>query len=63
LGARIKKHNNSKIGAKYTKSRRPVKLIYSEKLPTKRQAMKREIEIKKLTRRGKKLLVLSGKYK
>jgi len=60
LDARIKKHNNSITGAKYTKSRRPVKLIYSEILLTKTQAMKRENEIKKLTRREKEMLVLSN---
>lgn len=61
IDARIKEHNYSKTGAKYTKSRRPVKLIYSEKLLSKIQAMKREIEIKKLARREKEILVLSYK--
>jgi len=61
LDSRINEHNNSKIGAKYTKSRRPVKLIYSEILRSKSQAMKREVVIKKLTRRGKETLMLINK--
>ena len=39
-------HNNG-TGAKYTKARRPVKIIYWEKFKTKSLAMKREAEIKK----------------
>ncbi len=39
-------HNKGQ-GAKYTKSRRPIKIIYWEKLKTKSLAMKREAEIKK----------------
>jgi len=60
LNLRIENHNSSKNAAKYTKSRRPVKLIYSEKLPSKSHAMKREIQIKKLTRKGKGKLILSN---
>ena len=58
LDSRIKEHNCSRTGAKYTKGRRPVKLIYSEKLQSKSSAMKRENEIKKLNRREKEGLVL-----
>lgn len=52
-------HNGLKkgIGAKYTRSRRPVKIVYSEKLVSKSLAMKREREIKKLTREEKEKLV------
>ncbi len=50
LPKRIQAHNTSQTGAKYTKSRRPVTLQYSEICQTKSQALKREIEIKKLTR-------------
>jgi putative endonuclease len=57
LVARIEEHNTGKNGAKYTKNRRPVKLIYSEKLETKSQAMKREIQIKKLNRLQKLNLI------
>ena len=46
-------HNTSKRGARYTKSRRPVTLVYSEKHKTKSMALKREIEIKKWPRKKK----------
>jgi len=54
LEKRLEQHNNSKRGARYTKIRRPVKLLYFEKYSTKSGALKREMEIKKL-RREKKL--------
>jgi len=59
LDKRIKNHNESKVGAKYTKARRPVVLKYSEKLPTLSKALKREIEIKNLTR-IQKLKLING---
>ncbi|MDN8848284.1 GIY-YIG nuclease family protein, partial [Staphylococcus aureus] len=42
---RIAKHNNGQ-GAKYTKIRRPVQLVYQEMFDTKSEALKREYEIK-----------------
>ena len=56
LEKRIKAHNEGK-GAKYTKSRRPVRLVYAEILPTKEEAMKREAAIKKMSRKDKEELV------
>jgi putative endonuclease len=53
LDRRISEHNLSTSGAKYTASRRPVKLVYYESYPTQRLAMQREAEIKKLTRSQK----------
>ena len=53
---RIKDHNDGK-GAKYTKTRRPVELVYYEKFETKEEAMKREYAIKQLTREEKKTLI------
>lgn len=53
---RIKTHN-AKKGAKYTKSRVPVELVYCESFETKEAAMKREAEIKKLSKKRKELLV------
>lgn len=52
IDRRLSQHNEG-TGAKYTRARRPVKLIYSERFPTKREAMKKEAEFKKLTRRKK----------
>lgn len=56
LDKRIKVHNSGK-GAKYTKTRRPVKLVYYEEHETKNEAMSREYAIKQLTRREKELLI------
>ncbi|MCF6310576.1 MAG: GIY-YIG nuclease family protein [Sulfurimonas sp.] len=50
LDRRLDEHNSSVKGAKYTRIRRPVELVYSEKTEDKSSASKREIEIKKLTR-------------
>jgi putative endonuclease len=54
---RVDEHNNSTKGAKYTRIRRPVELIYSESTEDKSSASKREIEIKKLSRIQKLELV------
>jgi putative endonuclease len=54
--ARLKQHNNGK-GSKYIRSKRPAVLIYTEKVDTKSQALKREIEIKGLSRDEKEQLV------
>ena len=52
---RVAKHN-AKKGAKYTRSRLPVKLAYEE-AETKQQAMRREAEIKRLSRQAKQQLI------
>lgn len=53
--------HNAGTGAKYTKSRRPVALVYSEELSSKPSALRREAEIKKLTRTEKLRLIASNK--
>ena len=50
---RVNEHNTSKKGAKYTKSRRPVQLMYFETVSDRSGASKRECAIKKLTRTQK----------
>lgn len=56
---RINEHNNDdKKGAKYTRSRRPVELVWSEHQPNRVKACQREYEIKKWSRSKK--LTLSG---
>ncbi len=54
---RIKEHNESKIGAKYTRARLPVQLIYSKEFPDRSQASKEENRIKKLSRKEKLELI------
>ena len=53
---RFKNHLNGK-GARYTQSHKPIKIIYKEKFSTKSKALKREVEIKKLTKKKKEDLV------
>ncbi len=55
LEKRVAAHNSGK-GAKYTKSRKPVELVYYEKFETKQEAMRREWEIKRLSKREKEEL-------
>lgn len=50
---RLDEHNSSDKGAKYTKNRRPVKLLYSEASEDRSSASKREYAIKKLSRSEK----------
>jgi len=54
---RIDEHNFSDKGAKYTKARRPVKLLYTEELDNRSVASKREYAIKKLSRDEKLQLI------
>ncbi|MDF2608095.1 MAG: endonuclease [Bacillales bacterium] len=56
LDVRIKKHNSGK-GAKYTRARKPVQLIYYEEFEDKTLALKKEVSFKKLNR-NQKLLYL-----
>lgn len=60
LEKRITDHNAGK-GAKYTKSRLPVKLVYSETFDTKEEAMSREWHIKQLSR-AKKIELIGQHY-
>ncbi|CAI6166696.1 MAG: hypothetical protein SPLUMA2_SPLUMAMAG2_01345 [uncultured Sulfurimonas sp.] len=57
LKRRVDEHNNSDKGAKYTKLRRPVSLMYSEMSEDRSSASKREYVIKKLNRKGKLELI------
>ena len=53
---RVAMHNKGR-GARYTRTRCPVKLVYVEELPDRKAAMKREIAIKKMKREGKGKLI------
>ena len=57
---RVLEHNDSKLGAKYTKGRRPVELYYFEEFDTKQEALQRELAIKKLPPIKKSELILSS---
>jgi len=50
---RLKEHNNSKKGSRCTRSRLPVRLVYSEPQPDRAAALRREAEIKSWSRAEK----------
>ena len=56
LNEREEAHNEGR-GAKYTRSRRPIKIIYSEEFSTLPEAMRREAEVKKVPKKDKEELV------
>lgn len=61
LEKRVADHNESKRGAHYTKSRRPVVLVYSEDCKTRSDALKREYKLKQLSRKEKLDLIRKQK--
>ena len=56
LDKRVTAHNEGR-GAKYTRSRTPVELVYYETFETKEEAQRREYAIKKMTRRQKEIII------
>lgn len=56
LEKRVQDHNEKK-GAKYTRSRTPVRLVYREEFETKKEALQREAAIKRLSRAEKEALI------
>lgn len=60
LERRVKEHNHSSKGAKYTRARRPVSLVYSEEYLDRSKASQREYEIKKKMTRAMKLALIEG---
>ncbi len=56
---RVKEHNASDLGAKYTRGRRPVKLVYSKKCKDRSAALKKEYNIKQLSKIEKQKLIKS----
>ncbi|TFB14132.1 GIY-YIG nuclease family protein [Filobacillus milosensis] len=58
LEQRLSKHQDG-VASKYTRCRLPVKLVYYETFETKSEAMKREIAIKKLSKKLKEELILT----
>lgn len=58
---RVAVHNKGR-GAKYTKMRLPVKLVYVEEQPDRTSAMKRELAIKRMKREGKRNLIRENRH-
>ena len=58
VARRIEEHNsNNRLGAAYTRGRRPVVLVHREAVKTRSAAARREYEIKQMTRAGKQALL------
>ena len=58
LNRRVEEHNsNDMLGARYTRARRPVSLVYKEVLNTRTEAARREYELKLLRRKEKLALI------
>lgn len=57
LSRRIKEHNTSPKGAKYTRVRRPVRLVYAKAFLTRQAACQYEYQLKKMTRKQKQAIV------
>jgi putative endonuclease len=55
--ARLTEHNSGPNGAKYTRARRPVTLVYTEQVLSRSAALKRELAIKRLSRQAKLALI------
>ena len=54
---RLREHNTGKNGARYTRSRRPVQLVYREKFTSRSAAARREYELKRMSRAAKQKLM------
>jgi putative endonuclease len=57
LDRRVKEHNSGKIGAKYTRGRRPVTLVYSKKFKSQSKAQKEEYRIKRMPKIEKVMII------
>ena len=60
LNRRVAEHNSADKGAKYTRGRRPVQLVYTEEVASRAQATQREGRIKRMTRAQKMGLIQDG---
>ena len=60
LERRTSEHNTTRLGAKYTRSRRPVVLVYSKKYKSRSEASKEEARIKKLTKAEKEKIIFDN---
>jgi putative endonuclease len=60
IARRVNEHNNGKLAAAYTRSRRPVKLVYQEAFKDRSAASMREAEIKNMDREEKEEFLKHG---
>jgi putative endonuclease len=57
---RLREHNTGKAGARYTRSRRPVRLAYREVAASRSEAARREYQIRRMPVAGKRALAAKG---
>ena len=57
---RVQEHNEAKAGAKYTRAKRPVFLVYEEPAESRKAACQREYQLKQLTKTEKEALIKSA---
>jgi len=56
---RVKEHNGEKSATRYTRARQPVALVYQESVESRSEALKREAQLKKLSKQQKEALLVS----
>ena len=59
---RVAEHNVSDVGAKYTRARRPVKLMYTRRFRSRSTASRAEARVKQLSRREKLAMIQTAKH-
>jgi len=59
---RLQEHNESARGARYTRARRPVTLVYQEEVANRSEALKREHQVRKMNRQAKQELLIRHPY-
>jgi putative endonuclease len=60
LVRRLNEHNSRGKGARYTRYRQPVILVYAEQVVSREEACRREVQIKRMARPGKLQLIIAG---
>ncbi len=63
LARRLREHNEGRDGARYTRTRRPVTLVYSREFPDRANAARFEYRLKKLDRAAKLALIAGQAFK
>ncbi|MBU0598037.1 GIY-YIG nuclease family protein [Patescibacteria group bacterium] len=61
VNKRVTEHNTSEVGAKYTRSRRPVKLVYTRRFRSRSTASRAEARVKQLSRQEKLAMIQTAK--
>ncbi|MFH0952635.1 MAG: GIY-YIG nuclease family protein [Patescibacteria group bacterium] len=62
VNKRVVEHNESDIGAKYTRSRRPVRLVYTRRFRSRSTASRAEVRVKQLSRQEKLVMIKTVKH-